>query len=55
MGYGVLQQVLLWGVVHMLVPSNQTRSPSWNVYDGVFGFIHFMISAATLRAAVTSS
>ena len=41
-------------VVCMLVPSNQTRSPSLKVLDDCSGPVHFMVSAAVFRAAVTS-
>lgn len=42
-------------VVRMLVPYNHMSSPSLNICDGVFGLVHFISSAATLRAAVTLS
>ena len=41
-------------VVWMFVPSNQTRSPVWNTWDGVLGLVHFMMSEATSRVAITS-
>ena len=41
-------------VVCMLVPFNQTRSPSLKVLDGRSGPIRFMVSAAVFKAAVTS-
>ena len=42
-------------VVWIFVPSNQTRSPVWNMWDGVLDLVRFMTSEATLRAAVTSN
>ena len=41
-------------VVWIFVPSNQTRSPVWNMWDGVLDLVRFMTSEATLRVAVTS-
>ena len=41
-------------VVCMLVPSNHTRSPSVNSFEGSFGPERFIVLAASFRAAVTS-
>ena len=41
-------------VVYMFIPSNQTESPSVNVREGLLEPEHFIVSAATFKAAVTS-
>ena len=41
-------------MVHMFIPSNQTKSPSVNIFEGSPGPECFIVSATTFKAAVTS-